>query len=75
MEFYGDLDRKMTKEEALEYYEKKGFSGVKKYKDEALKIYKSSPNLRRSRNSKGNQNSCIKSGKYYSQQRMPRFQR
>ena len=52
MEFYGDLDRKLTKEEALEYYEKKGFSGVKKYKDEALKIYKSSPNLRRSRNSK-----------------------
>ena len=68
MEFYGDLDRKLTKEEALEYYEKKGFSGYKKYKAEALKVYKSNPDLRRSRNSKEfeeNYENEIQMHKYY----------
>ena len=46
MEFYGDHTRSLTKEEALEYVEAKGFAtGQNKFKEEAKRIFALNPNL------------------------------
>lgn len=53
MEFYGNLEKKFTKKEALEYVEEKTLStGKREFKQQASKIYKLYPSLRRSKSIK-----------------------
>ena len=53
MEFYGNIEKKFTKKEALEYVEQKTLStGKREFKEKASKIYKLYPSLRRSKSIK-----------------------